>query len=88
MTIITAAINQLTRNLALEWAKDKIRFLGAAGGPRIESFGCPMERAVEAEEVSHLAAFLCMPVASYITGQVLIAGSCTSRSLQSQGMQL
>ncbi|KAL0911753.1 hypothetical protein M5K25_019914 [Dendrobium thyrsiflorum] len=82
-----AAINQLTRNLALEWAKDKIRvnciapgpiktvmlqsFLGATGDPGIESLGCPMERIGEAEEVSPLAAFLCMPVASYITGQVI-----------------
>ena len=80
-----AAIQQLTKNLAVEWAKDGIRVNAVAPWytrtPLVEKLlqdetyyndiiaHTPMGRIAEAEEVSSLVAFLCMPAASYITGQ-------------------
>ncbi|CAL1402041.1 unnamed protein product [Linum trigynum] len=81
------AINQLTRNLACEWAKDNIRSNAVAPWftrtPLVEQdlqdegflkavLKCsPLGRIAEPEEVSSMVAFLCMPAASYITGQII-----------------
>nr|6Y4D_A Chain A, short-chain dehydrogenase/reductase (SDR) [Zephyranthes treatiae]6Y4D_B Chain B, short-chain dehydrogenase/reductase (SDR) [Zephyranthes treatiae] len=81
------AINQLTRNLACEWAKDNIRTNTVAPGairtPSSEPFvndkdavakevaRVPLGRIGEPEEVAAITVFLCMPAASYITGQVI-----------------
>ncbi|MCL7022762.1 hypothetical protein MKW94_025782 [Papaver nudicaule] len=58
------AINQLTKSFACEWAKDKIRVNSVAPWvirtPPLES-----------NQVMFLVAFLCLPAASYITGQVI-----------------
>ncbi|CAN4111711.1 unnamed protein product [Withania somnifera] len=83
------AINQVTKNLACEWARDNIRVNAVAPWiiktPLIEAAcskgqyrklnwgrgGAPMKRSVELSEVSSLVAFLCLPTASYITGQII-----------------
>jgi Tropinone reductase 1 len=81
------AINQLTRNLACEWAKDNIRSNCVApwvtktslveevtGNKELidnMSSRTPLRRPGEANEVSSLVAFLCLPAASYITGQTI-----------------
>ncbi|XP_022634150.1 tropinone reductase-like isoform X1 [Vigna radiata var. radiata] len=83
------AMNQVTKNLACEWAKDNIRTNCVAPGPIRTPLSekpmkeervvnavisqTPLGRIGEAEEVSSLVAFLCLPAASYITGQTICA---------------
>ena len=78
---------QLTRNLACEWAADGIRVNSVAPwyirtqrteGPLADLdyldevlARTPLERIGEPEEVAAAVAFLCMPAASYITGECI-----------------
>jgi Tropinone reductase 1 len=81
------AMNQLTKNLACEWAEDGIR-VNAVAPWYIETplakavlqdqsyldnilQRTPMRRIGKPEDVAAAAAFLCMPGAAYITGQCL-----------------
>lgn len=82
-----AALTQLTRNLAVEWAKDGIRVNAIApwyistplAAPVLEDpeklknivARTPMGRVGTPEEVAAAALFLSLPAASYITGQCL-----------------
>uniref|UniRef100_A0A0E0R7X6 Ketoreductase domain-containing protein n=1 Tax=Oryza rufipogon TaxID=4529 RepID=A0A0E0R7X6_ORYRU len=81
------AMNQVTRNLACEWASDGIRVNSVAPGyiqtplltafvagndfAQVEFNRLPLGRLGKPEDISSLVAFLCMPAASYITGQII-----------------
>lgn len=94
-----AAMNQLTMNLACEWAKDNIRSNCVAPWYTKTSLvehllsneefvgevlsRTPIQRIAEAHEVSSLVAFLCLPAASYITGQIIsVDGGMTVNGFQ------
>ncbi|CAL0302684.1 unnamed protein product [Lupinus luteus] len=86
------AMNQFTKNLALEWSKDNIRANTVAPGyvktfssdnflNSIEAHGLMDDFKTqthvghigEPKEISSLVVFLCLPAASYITGQIITA---------------
>lgn len=82
-----AAVNQLTRYLAVEWAKDSIRVNAVAPWyiktpltePVIKDAEkmkrilsrTPMQRIGESAEVAAPVAFLCMKASSFITGECI-----------------
>ncbi len=82
-----AAAAHLSRYLAVEWAPDNIRVNTIAPGwvatklteriqetpeaMRIIAERTPLGRIGRPEEIAAVAAFLCMPVASYLTGAVI-----------------
>ncbi|KAK7285191.1 hypothetical protein RJT34_19952 [Clitoria ternatea] len=94
-----AAMDQLTKYLACEWAKDNIRSNSVAPWytktPLVEPIlgnkefvnevisRTPIKRIAETHEVSSLVTFLCLPAASYITGQIVsVDGGFTANGFQ------
>lgn len=82
-----AALHQLTKNLAVEWAEDGVRVNAVApwyirtrrtsdalADPDYLDevlLRTPLGRIGEPEEVAAAVAFLCLPAASYITGECI-----------------
>ena len=82
-----AALHQMTRNLAVEWAEDGVRVNAVApwyirtrrtSGKLADPdyldevlLRTPMGRIGEPEEVASAVAFLCLPASSYVTGECI-----------------
>jgi Tropinone reductase 1 len=85
---IKAALSQLTRALAVEWATDKIRVNAVLpwftrtslaepilAQPAISGpivARTPLGRVAEPDEIASVIAFLCLPASSYMTGQNVV----------------
>ena len=97
-TASKAALAHFSRYLAVDWGKDKIRVNGIepwyiktplveyvlSNPDKLKSIlnQTPMGRVGEPNEIASLAAFLCMPGAAYITGQVIaVDGGATNQML-------
>ncbi|MDZ4861147.1 MAG: SDR family oxidoreductase [Candidatus Hydrogenedentes bacterium] len=84
-----AGIDNLMKNLALEWGKYGIRCNSVAPGPidgtegvkRLLPEGCrekmiesiPLQRLGTVEDIGNLCAYLCCPLSTYVTGTVIVA---------------
>ena len=85
-----AGIDNLMRNLALEWGKFGIRVNSVAPGPIDDTEGMrrlapseevkkkfagiiPLRRLGSVEDIGNVAAFLASPLASYVSGTLLVA---------------
>ncbi|KAL9236310.1 hypothetical protein vseg_010997 [Gypsophila vaccaria] len=82
------ALNQLAKNLACEWANDNIRVNSVAPGAILTPLTqnvfsneeatkninarIPLGRPGLPNEISSVVAFLCLPAASYVTGQTFV----------------
>ena len=91
-----AALNQLASNLACEWGRSGIRVNCVApwytrtplAAPVLEDASklaavlerTPLGRIAEPAEVAACVAFLCMPCASYVTGQTLVCDGGFSKA--------
>ncbi|OMP05339.1 Short-chain dehydrogenase/reductase SDR [Corchorus olitorius] len=96
--VTKGAIHQLTKHLACEWGGDNIRVNAVAPSlirtPLTEQVfsdenslkpfisRTPMGRTGEPKEASSVVAFLCLPAASYVTGQIVyVDGGITLNGL-------
>lgn len=83
-----AAIDSLTRSLALEWGEFGIRAVGIAPGPIADTAGftklggsmlndsmlemVPLRRLGSKLDIAMMALFLCTPVGSYVSGDTIV----------------